>query len=83
MDVLIGFLSPSAKYGAIPKVLGAVAFGYFLGKFSYQNKCAQKLMQLPNSRLAQILRQRKFGDLERCVYKTYMFVYSNQIKSSN
>ncbi|XP_026480302.1 OCIA domain-containing protein 1-like [Ctenocephalides felis] len=65
MGVKRGFLSPSAKYGAIPKVLGAVAFGYFLGKFSYQNKCAQKLMQLPNSRLAQILRQRKFGDLER------------------
>uniref|UniRef100_A0A6M2DXJ6 Putative ocia domain-containing protein 1 n=1 Tax=Xenopsylla cheopis TaxID=163159 RepID=A0A6M2DXJ6_XENCH len=60
-----GFFTPHIRYGAIPKVLGAIVLGYFLGKFSYQNKCANKLMQLPNSRLAQVLRQRRFGDLER------------------
>lgn len=50
---------PNPKYGAVPKVVVSVIVGYFLGKFSYQNKCAEKIMQLPNSRLGQILRQRK------------------------
>lgn len=40
-----------------------VIFGYFLGKFSYQRKCAEKLMRLPNSRLAELLKQRKKGGI--------------------
>ncbi|XP_067629316.1 OCIA domain-containing protein 1 isoform X2 [Eurosta solidaginis] len=50
---------PNLKYGAVPKVVVGVAIGYFVGKFSYQQKCAEKLMRLPNSRLGQILTQRK------------------------
>ena len=33
--------------------------GYFLGKFSYQSKCAEMLMRLPNSQLGEALRQKK------------------------
>lgn len=35
--------------------------GYFAGKFSYQQKCAEKIMRLPNSRLGEVLRQRQRG----------------------
>jgi len=56
-----GFLSPSARFGAVPKVLAAVTVGYFLGKLSYQKACAEKIMRLPNSRLAEALRLRKKG----------------------
>lgn len=37
----------------------AATMGYFVGKLSYQTKCAEKLMTLPNSPLAEALRQRK------------------------
>lgn len=40
-----------------------VLIGYFLGKFSYQNKCAEKIMQLPNSKLAEMLKMKKKGGL--------------------
>lgn len=40
-----------------------VIFGYFIGKFSYQRKCAEKLMRIPNSRLAELLKQRKRGGI--------------------
>lgn len=43
----------------MPKVIVGVVLGYFIGKFSYQRKCAEKIMALPNSRLGEILRQRK------------------------
>lgn len=60
-------LQPNVKYGPVPKVIVGVIVGYFLGKFSYQQKCAEKIMALPNSRLAEILRQRRnqsgFGSL--------------------
>lgn len=58
-----GFLSPNQRFGAVPKVVVSVIVGYFIGKVSYQRKCAQKLMQLPNSKLAEVLRQRKKGSL--------------------
>ncbi|XP_055702762.1 OCIA domain-containing protein 1 isoform X2 [Phlebotomus papatasi] len=58
-----GFFRPNAKYGAVPKVCLGVIVGYFFGKFSYQQKCAEKLMRLPNSKLAEILKQRKRGGL--------------------
>ncbi|XP_060519543.1 OCIA domain-containing protein 1 [Cylas formicarius] len=51
------------RFGATPKVMAAVAVGYFVGKFSYQGKCAEKLMQLPNSPLGQMIRARKEGRL--------------------
>jgi len=54
-----GFLKGSPKYGAVPKVLMAVGLGYILGKFSYKSNCEEKIMALPNSELAQIIRQRK------------------------
>ncbi|XP_063239572.1 OCIA domain-containing protein 1 isoform X2 [Bacillus rossius redtenbacheri] len=41
-------------------MLGVVV-GYFLGKFSYQSKCAEKIMHLPNSPLGEMLRRNKYG----------------------
>ncbi|TMW54683.1 hypothetical protein DOY81_000214 [Sarcophaga bullata] len=54
-----GYIPPNIKYGAVPKVIVGVVLGYFIGKFSYQRKCAEKIMALPDSRLGEILRQRK------------------------
>lgn len=57
-----GILPGNVKFGAGPKVFVAIACGYFLGKFSYQSKCAEKIMQLPDSRLADALRRKKKGE---------------------
>jgi len=57
--VKAGYLSPSTRYGALPKVFAAVTVGYFLGKFSYQQRCVEKLMALPNSQLAEQLRRQR------------------------
>lgn len=54
-----GYMKPNVKYGAVPKVVAGVMIGYFLGKFSYQQKCAEKIMRLPGSKLGEILRQKK------------------------
>lgn len=54
-----GYLKPHPKYGAGLKTLGAALLGYILGKISYQNECRQKIMALPNSQLAETLRQRQ------------------------
>lgn len=59
--VFLGYLRPNVRYGATPKVVVSVIIGYFLGKLSYQRKCAEKFMQLPDSKLGQVLRQRKYG----------------------
>ncbi|EDW32843.1 GL10133 [Drosophila persimilis] len=56
-----GYLQGNGKYGAVPKVVMGVILGYFVGKFSYQQKCAEKIMRLPNSRLGEVLRQRRQG----------------------
>lgn len=61
MGVKSGFFQPSAKFGPTPKVLGAVVIGYFLGKISYQAKCAEKLMAVPDSKIGAMLRSRKYG----------------------
>jgi hypothetical protein len=37
----------------------AAIIGYFLGKISYQSKCAEMMMRLPNSQLGEALRQRR------------------------
>jgi len=57
-----GILSASPKFGPTPKVVVAGIMGYFIGKFSYQAKCAEKMMRLPNSRLGEALRRRKRGE---------------------
>lgn len=54
-----GYLQPNFKYGAVPKVAMGVIVGYFVGKFSYQKKCAEKLMRIPNSKLGELLKQRQ------------------------
>ncbi|KAK9882053.1 hypothetical protein WA026_018903 [Henosepilachna vigintioctopunctata] len=59
-----GYFKPNPKLGATPKVIGAVILGYFIGKVSYQTKCAERIMQLPNSPLGEILRQRRRGQLQ-------------------
>ncbi|XP_039482942.1 OCIA domain-containing protein 1 isoform X2 [Drosophila santomea] len=56
-----GYLQGHGKYGAVPKVVMGVILGYFVGKFSYQQKCAEKIMRLPNSHLGEMLRQRRQG----------------------
>lgn len=60
-SVKSGYFRPNARFGAGPKVALSVIFGYFIGKFSYQQKCAEKIMQLPNSRLAEVLKAKKRG----------------------
>lgn len=64
LGVKNGFLKANATYGPTPKVILSVVVGYFLGKFSYQSKCAERLMQLPNSQLGEILRQRRRGNMK-------------------
>uniref|UniRef100_A0A8D9BNB4 OCIA domain-containing protein 1 n=1 Tax=Cacopsylla melanoneura TaxID=428564 RepID=A0A8D9BNB4_9HEMI len=57
--IRIGYFKGHPKFGSVPKVAAAVCVGYFVGKFSYQWKCAQKMMEVPNSRLGQMLRERR------------------------
>lgn len=56
-----GHLKPNPRFGAFPKVTLAVVVGYFVGKLSYQQACAEKLMALPGSYIGQLLRDRKEG----------------------
>ncbi|KAJ8737262.1 hypothetical protein PYW07_000533 [Mythimna separata] len=56
-----GNLKPNPRFGPFPKVTLAVMVGYFLGKLSYQQACAEKLMALPGSYIGQLLRERKEG----------------------
>ncbi|KOB73044.1 OCIA domain containing protein 2, partial [Operophtera brumata] len=56
-----GYLKPNSRFGALPKVTLAVIVGYFLGKLSYQQACADKLMALPGSYIGQLLRDRRDG----------------------
>ncbi|CAD6998676.1 OCIA domain-containing protein 1 [Ceratitis capitata] len=59
LGVKNGYFKGNYRYGAVPKVVVGVIVGYFVGKFSYQQKCAEKLMRLPNSKLGELLQQRK------------------------
>ncbi|KAL4704602.1 hypothetical protein ACJJTC_017857 [Scirpophaga incertulas] len=61
--VQTGRLRPNPKYGAFPKMSLAVVIGYFIGKISYQQACAEKLMALPGSYIGQLLRDRRDGKL--------------------
>ncbi|XP_075990551.1 OCIA domain-containing protein 1-like [Anticarsia gemmatalis] len=58
-----GHLKPNARFGAAPKVTLAVMAGYFIGKLSYQQACAEKLMALPGSYIGQLLRERRDGKI--------------------
>nr|CAI5836125.1 unnamed protein product [Callosobruchus analis] len=62
--VKTGYFRPNVRFGPTPKVMVSIAIGYFLGKMSYQKKCAERLMQLPHSQLGEILRQRKRGNVQ-------------------
>lgn len=57
-----GFLQKGGFGGTGAKIFAASMAGYFLGKLSYQQRCAEKLMRLPNSRLGDALRRRKKGE---------------------
>jgi len=39
-----GIMRPNPNYGARPKVILGVIVGYFLGKFSYADACADKFL---------------------------------------
>ncbi|XP_068618294.1 OCIA domain-containing protein 1 isoform X2 [Battus philenor] len=58
-----GHLKPNPRFGAFPKITLAVVMGYFIGKLSYQQACAEKLMALPGSYIGQILRDRRDGKI--------------------
>lgn len=55
----LGYIKPNLKWGPWPKVIASGMIGYLIGKYSYQDKCVEKLMQLPNSELGRVLRERK------------------------
>ncbi|KAI5644730.1 ovarian carcinoma immunoreactive antigen (OCIA) domain-containing protein [Phthorimaea operculella] len=59
-----GHLKPNPRFGVIPKVTLAVVMGYFIGKLSYQEACAEKLMALPGSYIGQLLKERKEGKVK-------------------
>ncbi|XP_063372609.1 OCIA domain-containing protein 1 isoform X1 [Cydia amplana] len=59
--VKYGYFKPNPRFGAIPKISFAVLVGYFVGKLSYQEACAEKLMALPGSYIGQLLREKKEG----------------------
>ncbi|KAM4751455.1 OCIA domain-containing protein 1 isoform 1-T1 [Anableps anableps] len=53
-----GTLSPSPRFGSLPKVAFAGFCGYMAGKLSYMKTCQEKFKKLENSPLGEILRQR-------------------------
>lgn len=67
-----GYLKANPRFGAFPKVTVAIVTGYFLGKLSYQQACADKLMALPGSYIGQLLRDRRDGKIGGYVPTTYM-----------
>ena len=62
--IVAGYLKAHPRWGASVKVTLAAVLGFFLGKMSYQSKCAEMIMALPNSPLAEMLRQRKRGGFQ-------------------
>lgn len=60
-DFLLGgsFIQPNAKFGAVPKMIGAGFAGFIIGKWSYMGVCVERLMKLPNSQLGAMLRAKK------------------------
>ena len=57
LGVQRGFVRPSLNYGSGPKVILGGIVGYFLGKASYVNVCADKfLVEAPDSHIADAVR---------------------------
>jgi len=56
---IVGYLKGSARFGPAPKMFAAATLGYFVGKFSYQQTCMEKIMALPNSPLAEMIKARR------------------------
>ncbi|XP_050432816.1 OCIA domain-containing protein 1 isoform X2 [Adelges cooleyi] len=54
-----GYFKQSPKWGPWPKAIVGGLLGYVIGKYSYQNKCAEKLMRIPNSEIGRVLRERR------------------------
>ncbi|XP_054275597.1 OCIA domain-containing protein 1 [Macrosteles quadrilineatus] len=59
MAVKAGYMRGSVSWGPTPKVIVAVFAGYFAGKISYQQTCAERLMASPTSQLGAMLRARR------------------------
>uniref|UniRef100_A0A671LU21 OCIA domain-containing protein 1 n=1 Tax=Sinocyclocheilus anshuiensis TaxID=1608454 RepID=A0A671LU21_9TELE len=53
----VGILTPSPRFGSLPKVAFAGMFGYITGKMSYMRVCKEKFRKLENSPLGEALRQ--------------------------
>lgn len=55
-----GILKPNQRYGSAPKVVMGAIFGFFMGKFSYADACADKfLVQAPRTKIAEAVRARR------------------------
>ncbi|KAM6962454.1 OCIA domain-containing protein 1-like [Aplochiton taeniatus] len=52
-----GVLTPSPRFGSLPKVAFAGLIGYIIGKISYTKICQEKFKNLENSPLGEALRQ--------------------------
>lgn len=52
-----GTLTPSPRFGSLPKVAFAAAIGYIGGKISYAKICQEKFKNLENSPLGEALRK--------------------------
>ena len=60
MAVHRGLLNPHPRFGATPKAVLIGGFMYFVGKFSYSNICADKILnEIPDSNLANAIRLRR------------------------
>jgi len=60
LGVMRGVLKPHPSWGARPKVILGGLIGYFLGKFSYVDVCAEKfLIEAPDSNIAEAIRTRR------------------------
>jgi len=57
LGVQNGYLKPNPRWGSRPKVLLATVVGYFMGKFSYVNECADKfLIEAADGQVAEKIR---------------------------
>jgi len=55
-----GIMKPNLRYGTAPKAMLGAIIGYFIGKFSYAETCADKfLVQAPRSKIAEVVRVRR------------------------
>lgn len=58
--IMRGMMKPNPRFGTGPKVIAASILGYFVGKFTYADKCADKfLIEAPHSQIAQAIRLRR------------------------